>query len=419
MGDDTVILGAGVIGLATAYQLALAHRKTVNATTRPHGKIIVIERAAHITPAASGQATGGLGDFGFASGVADLGVLSYKLFQELALANGMKEFGFSESTIYRIIPDDFTSMPKPSDSWGPTPPVKQPLSALPDWVKTESHWSVQRMAGPPHASHLECKKLGVKFIFNANATSVQAAPGSRHFTSIQIKQQDRDPLSIPCRSLVIAAGPWSPNVFSTLFPHASSQLPMNSTASAGNHFRVRTPNWKPEDDQKGSQQVFFQSDVPGRQGLDITSFSGGELYVGGWGAEQEVLPELAEDVHAQPDEVERMMEIVKGYLMVPEGEELDVFAVGRCYRPLAEFGHPIVMKMEWELLGMDDTSQDRPLSAEQEDDLQDSRYGPGGLFLNTAHFDDGVTLSLGSGRVMSELLLGLPPSVDVSGLGLR
>ncbi|KAI4700615.1 hypothetical protein J4E81_003576 [Alternaria sp. BMP 2799] len=154
MGDDTVILGAGVIGLATAYQLALAHRETANATSRSSGKIIVIERAAHISPAASGQATGGLGDFGFASGVADLGVLSYRLFQELATTKGIKEFGFSESTIYRIIPDNFTGATKPPDTWGSSPPVEQPLSALPHWIKPRSNWSVQRMAGPPHASHL-------------------------------------------------------------------------------------------------------------------------------------------------------------------------------------------------------------------------------------------------------------------------
>jgi len=193
---------------------------------------------------------------------------------------------------------------------------------------------------------------------------------------------------------------------------------MNSTASAGNHFRVRTPNWEPEDDEKGSEQVFFQSYVPGRQGLDITSFPGGELYVGGWGATPEELPELAEDVHAQPDEIASMKEVAKGYLMVPEDEDLKIFAEGRCYRPLAMFRHPIVTKVDWELLSMDDSSQDTPRLSTQEDGDQDDRYGPGGLFLNTAHVDDGVTLSLGSGKVMSELLLGLPLSVDISGLGL-
>ena len=193
---------------------------------------------------------------------------------------------------------------------------------------------------------------------------------------------------------------------------------MNSTASAGNHFRVREPGWKPEDDEKGSQQVFVQSEVPGRQGLDITSFPGGELYVGGWGATAEGLPELAEDVHAQPGEIEKMKVIVKGYLRVPEDEELKIFAEGRCYRPLAMFRHPIVTKVDWELLGMDDSSQDTPRLSTQKDGDQGDRYGPGGLFLNTAHVDDGVTISLGSGKVMSELLLGLPLSVDISGLGL-
>ncbi|CAN9139305.1 unnamed protein product [Alternaria alternata] len=348
---DTVILGAGVIGLATAYQLALAHRENAKAeSTSPGSGIIVVERSAHISPAASGQATGGLGDFGFATGVAELGVLSYDLFQKVAFPGGPAEFGFSESTVYRITPDNFTGTPKPADDWGPTPPVEQPLSALPDWVKPKKHWSVQRMSGPPHASHL--------------------------------------------------------------------YLPMNSTASAGNHFRIRTPGWKPEDDRKGSEQVFFQNDAPDGQGLDITSFLGGELYVGGWGAIPEELPERAESIQAQPSEIESMKALTKQYLRIPEDDELDIFAVGRCYRPLATFKHPIITKVDWNLLGKEKSSQEELHSSKQTEDLQDYHHSQGGLYLNTAHFGDGVTLSLGSGKVMSELLLGLPPSIDISGLGL-
>ncbi|CAN9141734.1 unnamed protein product [Alternaria alternata] len=427
---DTVILGAGVIGLATAYQLALAHRENAKAeSTSPGSGIIVVERSAHISPAASGQATGGLGDFGFATGVAELGVLSYDLFQKVAFPGGPAEFGFSESTVYRITPDNFTGTPKPADDWGPTPPVEQPLSALPDWVKPKKHWSVQRMSGPPHASHLdpaqfclflfnECKKLGVKFVFNAKAISAEAELGSTYFSSVQLEQQDHGLLNISCRSLVIAAGPWSPRVFSTLFPNATLQLPMNSTASAGNHFRIRTPGWKPEDDRKGSEQVFFQNDAPDGQGLDITSFLGGELYVGGWGAIPEELPERAESIQAQPSEIESMKALTKQYLRIPEDDELDIFAVGRCYRPLATFKHPIITKVDWNLLGKEKSSQEELHSSKQTEDLQDYHHSQGGLYLNTAHFGDGVTLSLGSGKVMSELLLGLPPSIDISGLGL-
>jgi hypothetical protein len=154
LGADTVILGAGVIGLATAYQLVLAHREAVKATSRPLGKIVVVEQAARVSPSASGQATGGLVNFGFATGVADLAVLSYELFQQVAFPSGPEEFGFSGSTVYRITPDNFTGTPKPADNWGPASPVEQPISALPDWVRPKKHWSVQRMSGPPHGSHL-------------------------------------------------------------------------------------------------------------------------------------------------------------------------------------------------------------------------------------------------------------------------
>ena len=93
---DTVILGAGVIGLATAYYLALAFSSSKSQTaTPPRARIIVIDPSSHICLAASGQATGGLGDFGFGPETAELGKLSYALFQEIAekasLASAMRK----------------------------------------------------------------------------------------------------------------------------------------------------------------------------------------------------------------------------------------------------------------------------------------------------------------------------------------
>lgn len=43
----------------------------------------------------------------------------------------------------------------------------------------------------------------------------------------------------------------------------------------------------------------------------------------------------------------------------------------------------------------------------------------GGLYINTGHNSDGVTLSLDSGKVMSELLLGQTPSVPISDLDIE
>jgi hypothetical protein len=152
---DTVILGAGVIGLGTAYQLALALKATDQATSDiPRPRIVVVEPADRITPAASGQATGGLGNFGFGPHTAELGVFSYALFQKMAFPSGPEKFGFSYSTVYRISPENFTGASKPPNDWGPAPPVDKPLSALPSWIRPKSSWTVQLIAGPPHAAHL-------------------------------------------------------------------------------------------------------------------------------------------------------------------------------------------------------------------------------------------------------------------------
>ncbi|CAO2656103.1 Nn.00g049060.m01.CDS01 [Neocucurbitaria sp. VM-36] len=253
--------------VATAYQLALAFESSDEAgSDMSSPRIVVVEPAACISPSASGQATGGLGDFGFDSDTAELSVLSYVLSQKVASRTDLRNSASA-------------TQPDPS----------QFCKFL----------------------YEECLRLGVKFIFKARATSVQPAEDTQHFSSIQVQKHGDSTLNISCRSIVIAAGPWSPRVFSKLFPHAAVKLPMNSTASAGNHFRVRTPGWKPCDDQKGSEQVFLQNDLPGGQGLDITSFLGGDLYVGGWGAIPEELPEFADAVKAQTTEIQRMATLAK------------------------------------------------------------------------------------------------------------
>ena len=117
-----------------------------------------------------------------------------------------------------------------------------------------------------------------------------------------------------------------------------------------------------------------------------------------------------------------MVKFAKHYLKVDQETELDIYDVGRCYRPLATPNHPIITKVNWDQLGL---SKSRPplfyiqspqLRSEGPKPLKSSTVG--GLFLNTAHFMDGVTLALGSGKVMSELLMGVPPSIDMSGLGI-
>lgn len=96
-------------------------------------------------------------------------------------------------------------------------------------------------------------------------------------------------------------------------------------------------------------------------------------------------------------------------------EELEIVKAGRCYRPLAIPNIPTIAKVSWEMLG------NSKLESEAHCSSFKFNNSPviGGLYLNTGHNSDGVTLGPGSGKVMSELLLGHTLSVSISNFGLN
>jgi FAD dependent oxidoreductase len=154
--SGTLILGAGVIGLSTAFHLASALQDANSSSrTTQASPIVVVESSKDVCPAASGQSCGGLGDFGFGPETAALGVLSYRLHQLWADSfNGRKEYDYTPLDILRVAPQDFTGTPSPRNSWGPAPPTEKPLSALPEWIKPGKNWSVELLADGSHAAHM-------------------------------------------------------------------------------------------------------------------------------------------------------------------------------------------------------------------------------------------------------------------------
>ncbi|KAJ5113059.1 hypothetical protein N7456_001593 [Penicillium angulare] len=434
--DTTVILGAGVIGLSTAYYLALALKENSTASLPCQPKIVVVEPSHDICPGASGGATGGLGDFGFSDAVSRLGELSYSLHKDLALAyQDRKNWGFRDQNIFRVTPKDFKGDLSPPDSWGPAPSLESDLSSLPDWMKTSDDWSVQLLAPVPHSSHIDlarfcqflykqCQDLGVQFLFDYTVTSVQQADSKEGFRSVTVESSTPCPTSkvrvIPCNALVIAGGPWSPKIFSSLFPKATVELRMNTTWSAGNHVRVRNPCPEIPYEYANSTQVFLNNVLPDSNTLDITSYLDGSLYSGGWGAIPQPLPEYADNVKPQQAEIDSLLKMARQHLSLKPNEVLETVDIGRCYRPRAVPDRPIITRVKWSLLGYPKGSQKTtpPYSVDQVP-VEPKTAVLGGLYINTGHNSDGVTLGPGSGKVMSELLLGQKPSVSVSALDIE
>jgi len=92
MSNNTIILGAGIIGTSTAYYLSLSPR------TLPH-TIHLIEASPTLFASASGYAGGFLAKDWFSPSVAALGALSFRLHKELAEEHGGREkWGYSRST---------------------------------------------------------------------------------------------------------------------------------------------------------------------------------------------------------------------------------------------------------------------------------------------------------------------------------
>lgn len=256
----------------------------------------------------------------------------------------------------------------------------------------------------------------MQFRFNSTARSVQQARDTEEFEKIEI--QTKGPRetteAIKSKALVLAAGPWSEEVFSSLFPNARVKLHMNTTWAAGNHVRLRSSRW----DISGlhSTQVFLNTAELGPKTIDITSFSDNSLYLAGWGAIPSPLPKEAEDVHPQPEEIEHMIEMARRYLSLEQDDELEIFEMGRCYRPQASPDRPIITRVSWSALG--DQSVSEKAYANYISPAGPETVLRGGLYINTGHNSNGVTLAPASGKVMSELLLGRTPSVPITGFDL-
>ena len=117
----------------------------------------------------------------------------------------------------------------------------------------------------------------------------------------------------------------------------------------------------------------------------------------------EDLPDFADDVEAPPAAVAAMRDLCARALDLVEDEAVDMISAGRCYRPVVEMRRPIIAQLSLERLI---SPQKVPSNIK------------GAFYINTGHGSHGITLGLGSGKVMSDLIYGRKPAANISGLGL-
>jgi glycine/D-amino acid oxidase-like deaminating enzyme len=219
---------------------------------------------------------------------------------------------------------------------------------------------------------------------------------------------------LPCTKVLIAAGAWSPQVFSTLFPRAKKKLPISSLA--GHSLVLRSPRWRKEHQEMGCHAI-FTTDEEGYS-PEIFSRLGEEIYIAGLNSSSLALPDLATASVVDENAVNKLMRTSKRLLGVvdlkadelkvdelkvdgPKVDDLEVLRKGLCFRPVTNRGTPFLTRIPDNILS----------------DVRIRGAGEGGVWLAAGHGPWGISLSLGSGKVMAEMIQGKPPSVDIR-LGL-
>jgi len=205
-----------------------------------------------------------------------------------------------------------------------------------------------------------------------------------------------DESTVPCTALLVSAGAWTPAVFRTLFPASRLRVPISPLA--GHSLTLRSPRWAAESDD--DCHAVFSSLTSGLS-PEVFSRVGGEIYVAGLNSSAIPLPETASDAVVDQSCIETLRRVGEQMLGVKGQEnDLEVVREGLCFRPVTPKGTPILSGVMHRDLGL--------TGGEAE----------GGVFVAAGHGPWGISLSLGTGLVMAEMMTGRKTSANVKGLAL-
>ncbi len=445
---STAILGGGIIGLSTAYYLSLS--RPPNKQDNPH--IHIVDSASSLLLSASAYAGGFVALDWFSPQSASLGALSFGLHRSLAKQHdGPKRWGYAGSHVYSLSIDDRgvskrgkkgaegdwlstgTSRadvaPRTSDAAeangsGAKRDETMNPDGTPAWITPQANGTLDTIGSPSDCAQVEprelcefllaeCESRGVQIHLSSKPTSL-TTDSSGQITGVALSSNTH----LPCTNLIISAGAWTPSLFSALFPQSSLRIPISPLA--GHSLVFRSPRYKtpfvnpsPASDEKAGQMAYAIYCAPTRtypyapEAFARLARSGQpEIWIGGLNNSALALPESADDVKPLLDP-EAIADLRKTTVqltgLAKEGgdlneDDLETLREGLCFRPVSSTGVPIVSRVPEKRLG---------------------GGIKGNVYVASGHGPWGISLSLGTGLVVSEMVEGKPPSANVSGLRLR
>lgn len=247
----------------------------------------------------------------------------------------------------------------------------------------------------------ECLSRGVHLHHPAEAISIHTDVHGE-LASVRVAETSSSTeTDIPCTRILISAGAWSPEVFSTLFKHSKLKLPVSKLA--GHSLVLKSPRWSKEEEERGCHAVYTSS--PAGFSPEIFSRLGGHIYLAGLNSTAIPLPKLASDAQVSSAAVASLKQMAQELLGGDgDADDLEVVREALCFRPITSSGVPFITRIPDEKLGVGVST--RP-------------GADGGVFLAAGHGPWGISHSLGTGIVMAELMQGRQLSADIGSLALR
>ncbi|KAF2019636.1 FAD dependent oxidoreductase [Aaosphaeria arxii CBS 175.79] len=409
-GSNTVILGAGIIGLSTAYYLSQS------GYTNPQS-IHLVDTTEELFYCSSGFAGGFLAADWFAPSSASLGILSFQLHKQLAESNnGRKIWGYSRSTGISYSQDTESAIDGSGEDWLSNGTSRAQAAGTrhnvesnrPVWLKEVDGASLEVISHDRSTAQIDplrfcrwmleqCLQKGVQLHQPAKVTSINT-DGASQLNGVRIQKGGVE-AELPCTRIIITSGAWAPRTFASLFPKASTRIPI--APLAGHSLLLKNPFFKELDEEEMCHAIFATDTL----GFSPEWFSraGGEVYLAGLNSTQIPLPDQATEVKCNPEAIQQMKECAKAMMGTVDNKELESIRESLCFRPVTSSGRPIVARIPDEKLGAG---------------IKTRPGKEGGVFVAAGHGAWGISQAPGTGLCLAELVEGREPSANLSALVL-
>ncbi|GKU01016.1 unnamed protein product [Fusarium langsethiae] len=400
---STVIVGGGIIGIATAYYLS---------EHQPASTIHLVDSSAQLFTSASGYAGGFLARDWFHKDLASLGALSFDEHEKLAEQDdGREKWLYAKSvTVNYEMPrrklKGFGGKNWLSEGGSRADLVEERGEVRdrnsPPWLKRVKGDVLSLVDNGEGTAVLDplklcqfllerCREAGVRTYTPAIVRHV-GADCHDELSYVRIGYTDcSSETTIPATRVLVCAGAWTPSVLESMFPGSHINIPVMSLA--GHSLVVKNPG----DIGDMFHSVYTSTDT---FSPEIYARPNGHIWLGGLNASIR-LPPLATGARPIESSLENLKDLAK-QIIDTQGEELEVVRTGLCFRPVSERGTPYITRIE-------DVDLRQGYSTRKGRD--------GGVYVATGHGPWGISLSLGTGKVMAEMMQGRELSADISKLG--